>query len=109
MAEHQEQQATVAHLVPAYHSLWRGHGDSACYEHGAYDRQHGAIAEGHGGTKSRPEQADYSARQKITHAVKSLAEFPPRQRPEHWSIGDVLEKLQQKAQTLEAASGGGVK
>ena len=41
--------------------------------------------------------------------LKSPAEFPPRQRPEHWSVGDVLEKLQQKAQTLEAASGGGVK
>jgi len=41
--------------------------------------------------------------------LKTLAEFPPRQRPEHWSVGDVLEKLQQKAQTLEAASGGGVK
>jgi hypothetical protein len=41
--------------------------------------------------------------------LKSLAEFPPRQRPEHWSIGNVLEKLQQKAQALEAASGGGVK
>jgi len=41
--------------------------------------------------------------------LKSLAEFPPRQRPEHWSVGNVLEKLQQKAQALEAASGGGVK
>ena len=41
--------------------------------------------------------------------LKSLAEFPPRQRPEHWSVGDVLEKLQQKGQTLAAASGGEVK
>ncbi|MBV8970358.1 MAG: arylsulfatase [Verrucomicrobia bacterium] len=41
--------------------------------------------------------------------LKTLAEFPPRQRPEHFTVGNVLEKLQQKAQTLEAASGGGVK
>src|SRR6266436_2727065 len=25
--------------------------------------------------------------------LKSLAEFPPRQRPEHWSVGNLLEKL----------------
>jgi len=41
--------------------------------------------------------------------LKTLTEFPPRQRPEHFSVGNVLEKLQQKAQALEAASGGGVK
>jgi len=41
--------------------------------------------------------------------LKSLAEFPPRQRPEHWSVGNVLEMLEQKAQALKAASGGGVK
>jgi arylsulfatase len=41
--------------------------------------------------------------------LKTLAEFPPRQSPEHWSVGDVLENLRRKAQTLEAASGGGVK
>jgi arylsulfatase len=41
--------------------------------------------------------------------IKTLAEFPPRQRPEHWSVGDVLEKLQQNAHTLEAGAGGRVK
>jgi len=41
--------------------------------------------------------------------LKSLAEFPRRQSPEHWSVGNVLENLRRKAQTLEAASGGGVK
>ena len=39
-------------------------------------------------------------------ALKTLAEFPPRQRPESWGVTDVLEKLQQNAQTLEAGSGG---
>jgi arylsulfatase len=38
--------------------------------------------------------------------LKTLAEFPPRQRPESWSVTDVLEKLQQNARTLEAGSGG---
>jgi arylsulfatase len=41
--------------------------------------------------------------------IKTLTEFPPRQRPEHWSVGDVLEKLQQNARALEAGSGGRVK
>jgi arylsulfatase len=41
--------------------------------------------------------------------IKTLAEFPPRQRPEHWSVGDVLEKLQQNAHALEAGAGGKVK
>jgi arylsulfatase len=41
--------------------------------------------------------------------IKTLAEFPPRQRPESWSVGHVLEKLQQNAHALEAGSGGGVK
>jgi len=41
--------------------------------------------------------------------IRTLTEFPPRQRPDHWSVGDVLEKLQQNAQTLQAASGGKVK
>jgi arylsulfatase len=41
--------------------------------------------------------------------IKTLTEFPPRQRPESWSVGHVLEKLQQNAHALEAGSGGGVK
>ena len=40
--------------------------------------------------------------------LATLAEFPPRQRPEHWSVGNVLEKLQQNAHSLQAA-GVGVK
>ena len=41
--------------------------------------------------------------------LKTLAEFPPSQRPESWGVGDVLEKLQRNAYALEAGSGGGVK
>jgi arylsulfatase len=41
--------------------------------------------------------------------ISTMAEFPPRQRPEHWSVGDVLEKLQQNAHSLDAAAGVGVK
>ena len=41
--------------------------------------------------------------------IKTLTEFPPRQRPEHWTVGNVLEKLQQHAQALQTGSGGGVK
>jgi arylsulfatase len=41
--------------------------------------------------------------------LKTLAEFPPRQRPEHWSVGDVLEKLQQHAHSLEGGKAGGPK
>jgi arylsulfatase len=41
--------------------------------------------------------------------LKSLVAFPPRQRPEHWGVGDVLEKLEQKRKALETAHGGGVK
>jgi arylsulfatase A-like enzyme len=41
--------------------------------------------------------------------INTMVEFPPRQRPDHWSVGDVLEKLQQNAHSLEAAAGVGVK
>jgi arylsulfatase A-like enzyme len=41
--------------------------------------------------------------------LKTLVEFPPRQRPESWGVGDVLEKLRQNARALETGSGGGVK
>lgn len=37
--------------------------------------------------------------------LKTLIEFPPRQHPESWSVGDVLEKPQQNAHALEAGSG----
>jgi arylsulfatase A-like enzyme len=39
--------------------------------------------------------------------LQTLAEFPPRQRPDHWGVGDVLEKLEQKRKALETAHGGG--
>jgi arylsulfatase len=41
--------------------------------------------------------------------LNTLAEFPPRQRPEHWSVGNVLEKLQQNAHALQAGKGDGPK
>jgi len=41
--------------------------------------------------------------------LQSMVEFPPRQRSEHYGVTNVLEKLQQKAQALEAAQGGGVR
>ena len=41
--------------------------------------------------------------------VQTLTEFPPRQRPEGFSVGHVLDKLQQKAQALETGHGGGVR
>jgi arylsulfatase len=41
--------------------------------------------------------------------IKTLSEFPPRQRPEHWSVRNVLEKLQQNALALEAGKAGGLK
>ena len=41
--------------------------------------------------------------------LKTLVEFPPRQRPESWGVGDVLEKLRQNARALETGSGGGIK
>jgi len=41
--------------------------------------------------------------------LKTFEEFPPRQRPASFSIGDVLEKARQKQKLMETASGGGVK
>jgi len=41
--------------------------------------------------------------------MKSLMEFPPRQSPESWSPGAVMEKLRQKQEMLESQSGVGVK
>jgi arylsulfatase len=41
--------------------------------------------------------------------MKSLMEFPPRQSPESWSPGAVMEKLRQKQDMLESQSGVGVK
>ena len=41
--------------------------------------------------------------------LQTLAEFPPRQRPDHWGVGEVLEKLEQKRKALETGHGGGVR
>ncbi len=41
--------------------------------------------------------------------LATLAEFPPRQTPDHWTIGDIREKLEQQQRLLQAAHGGGVK
>jgi arylsulfatase len=38
-----------------------------------------------------------------------MTEFPPRQRPESWSVGDVMEKLQRHKEAVESGSGVGVK
>jgi arylsulfatase A-like enzyme len=38
--------------------------------------------------------------------MQTLAEFPPRQRPEHWTVGNVLEKLEQHQRALHSGSGG---
>ena len=41
--------------------------------------------------------------------LQTLAEFPPRQRPDHWGVGEVLEKLEQKRKALETGHGGGAR
>jgi hypothetical protein len=41
--------------------------------------------------------------------MKSLMEFPPRQSPESWSPGAVMEKLRRHQEALESGSGAGVK
>jgi hypothetical protein len=45
----------------------------------------------------------------VQRYLQTMAEFPPRQTPEHWGVADVLEKIREKARALEAAHGGGVK
>ena len=41
--------------------------------------------------------------------IQTMMEFPPRQRPESWSVGDVMEKLMRHKEALESGSGAGVK
>ncbi len=41
--------------------------------------------------------------------IQTMVEFPPRQSPESWSVGDVIEKLKRKQEALESGSGAGVK
>ena len=41
--------------------------------------------------------------------IQTMMEFPPRQRPESWSVGDVMEKLMRHKEALESGSSAGVK
>jgi len=41
--------------------------------------------------------------------MQTNIEFPLRQRPESWSVGDVMEKLQRHKEALESGTGAGVK
>jgi len=41
--------------------------------------------------------------------IQTMVEFPPRQRPESWSVGDVMEKLQRHKEALESGNAAGVK
>jgi len=41
--------------------------------------------------------------------LQTLAEFPPRQRSEHWGVANVLDKLEEKRKALENAHGGGAR
>ncbi len=41
--------------------------------------------------------------------MQTMVEFPPRQRPESWSVGNVMEKLMRHKEALESGSGAGVK
>ena len=41
--------------------------------------------------------------------MQTMMEFPPRQRPESWSVGNVMENLMRHKEALESGSGAGVK
>jgi arylsulfatase A-like enzyme len=41
--------------------------------------------------------------------ISTMIEFPVRQRPESWSPGDVMEKLQRQTEALESGNAAGVK
>ena len=45
----------------------------------------------------------------VAQYMQPLMAFPPRQRPDSFTVGDVMEKLEAHRKTLEVASGGGVK
>jgi arylsulfatase A-like enzyme len=45
----------------------------------------------------------------VAQYMQTLMEFPPRQRPDSFTVGDVMEKLETHRKTLEVGSGGGVK
>jgi arylsulfatase len=45
----------------------------------------------------------------VAQYMQTLKEFPPRQSPESWSPGAVMEKLRRHQEALESGSGAGVK
>jgi len=45
----------------------------------------------------------------VSQYMQTLVQFPPRQRPDSFTVGDVMEKLEARRKTLEVGSGGGVK
>jgi arylsulfatase A-like enzyme len=45
----------------------------------------------------------------VAQYMQTLMKFPPRQRPDSFTVGDVMAKLEQHKKTLEVGSGGGVK
>jgi len=45
----------------------------------------------------------------VTQYMQTLVEFPPRQRPDSFTVGNVMEKLEAHRKALEVGSGGGVK
>jgi len=45
----------------------------------------------------------------VAQYIQTMAEFPPRQTPDSWSVGHVMEKLRQKQELLESGNGAGVK
>jgi arylsulfatase A-like enzyme len=45
----------------------------------------------------------------VSQYMQTLVEFPPRQRPDSFTVGNVMEKLEAHRKALEVGSGGGVK
>jgi len=45
----------------------------------------------------------------VAQYMATMTEFPPRQRPESWSPGAVMEQLRRKQELLESGNGAGVK
>ena len=45
----------------------------------------------------------------VAQYMRTLMEFPPRQRPDSFTVGDVMSKLEAHRKTLEVGSGGAVK
>jgi len=45
----------------------------------------------------------------VAQYMQTLVEFPPRQRPDSFTVGNVMDKLEAHRKALEVGSGGGVK